>query len=247
MKNRVPTLDEFVNEQKNINEAMKAHAFTDNGKTFVDTDCVQLAQTGIKDSKLVHAGMGDFFLETPDGTIYFNRVNKSITGFNGRSHDASDNRDGKLLQTLISNLKDKNKLDTINESLNEGQFSWFTQDTHQQIGNERGNKMQVYMIDNEGNIYPENDYDGYGVFGKKDFYELVATMNGYKPDRDLGIKVAFNKIKSKTSRKPLFPALVADKKFNWKKHDFTQEPPYDPNQGWRTPDEDDYDDDDQRW
>jgi hypothetical protein len=63
-------------------------------------------------------------------------------------------------------------------SLTEGQFSWMTQDTGQQIGSQDENKIPVYMFDNKGKYYYENDYDGYGEFGGMDYYELVAEMNG---------------------------------------------------------------------
>ena len=58
-----------------------------------------------------------------------------------------------------------------------GQFSWFTQDTHHRIVN--GEKHIVYLVDDKGNKWKENCYEGYGVFGGKDFYELLAEMNGY--------------------------------------------------------------------
>lgn len=58
-----------------------------------------------------------------------------------------------------------------------GQFSWFTQDTHHRIVNNE--ERTVYLADDKGNKWQENFYDGYGVFGGKDFYELLAEMNGY--------------------------------------------------------------------
>ena len=39
--------------------------------------------------------------------------------------------------------------------LNEGQFSWMTQDTEQQIGSERQNTIEGWMYDNEGNSWYE--------------------------------------------------------------------------------------------
>ena len=49
----------------------------------------------------------------------------------------------------------KTKVNFINERkqnhLNEGQFSWMTQDSNKQIGSERQNTIDVYMYDNEGN------------------------------------------------------------------------------------------------
>ena len=141
--------------------------------------------------------------------------------------------------------------------LNEGQFSWITYDTDKQIGSERENTIDVYMYDNEGNQWYEKGYEGYGEFGKMDYYELLANMNGYSEEdlikkykgkdmRDIGIDLAFKKLKTKAKgNKVLFPALVEDPKFNWKRHDFTQEAESDPNQSWyQEPEYDDYDDDD---
>ena len=140
----------------------------------------------------------------------------------------------------------------------EGQFSWLTSDTNTQIGSERQNMITVFMYDNIGNKWTEKDYEGYGEFGGMDYYDLVATMNGYTEEdvktmkgsfkelRQLGIDLAFGKIKTKDKKKKtLFPALVEDPRFNWKRHDFTEEAESDPNQSWyQEPEYDDYEDDD---
>jgi hypothetical protein len=64
------------------------------------------------------------------------------------------------------------------------------------------------MLDNKGNRWREPDYDGYGVFDGKDFYELLAEMNG-KTTRDEGITLAF-------SGEPyISPNLVEDKNSDW--------------------------------
>jgi hypothetical protein len=123
--------------------------------------------------------------------------------------------------------------------LAEGQFSWMTQDTGQQIGSQDENQIPVYMFDDKGKYYYENDYEGYGVFGGMDYYELLDQMNGGEGDRGRGIDLAFGK--EKTSSEVLFPALVTKPdKFNYKSHNFTQEPESDPNQSWYTPEEDDF-------
>lgn len=141
--------------------------------------------------------------------------------------------------------------------LNEGQFSWITYDTDKQIGSESQNTIDVYMYDDKGNQWYEKRYEGYGEFGGMDYYELLATMNGYSEEdlvkkykgkdmRDIGIDLAFKKLKTKAKgNKVLFPALVEDPRYNWKRHDFTQEAESDPNQSWyQEPEYDDYDDDD---
>ena len=140
------------------------------------------------------------------------------------------------------NLKEhiaKNKA-TFFGSLTEGQFSWFTQDTDQQIGSQEENQIPVYMFDNNGKYYYENDYDGYGVFGGKDYYELLDQMNGGTGDRREGIRKAFD-APAVAAGEVLFPALVTDPyKFNYKTHNFTQEAETDANQSWYYPEQDAY-------
>ena len=62
-----------------------------------------------------------------------------------------------------------------------GFFSWKTQDTDKSICNEHSNRktFRVQMIDNKSNVWTEDNYDGYGRFGGKDFYELLAEINGF--------------------------------------------------------------------
>jgi hypothetical protein len=42
-----------------------------------------------------------------------------------------------------------------------------------------------------GNGADVQDYDGYGEFGGKDYYELLAELNGAGQDREMGITIAF--------------------------------------------------------
>ena len=72
-----------------------------------------------------------------------------------------------------------------------GFFSFITSDTKKSIPNVHTNKrlVPVTMIDDEGNKYFEDQYEGYGVFGGKDFYALVDEMNGGDGNRDMGIKL----------------------------------------------------------
>lgn len=69
-----------------------------------------------------------------------------------------------------------------------GFFSWIAQDSGISIANVHSgqDRPPVYMMDDNGNVWEENDYQGYGVFGGKDFFELLAEMNGRK-DRLQGI------------------------------------------------------------
>ena len=86
-----------------------------------------------------------------------------------------------------------------------GFFSWKTQDTDRSIPSHYSNRktFSVQMMDNKGNVFTETNYEGYGRFGGKDFYELLAEMNGFESDktgdeytdeaRGFGISLAFSK------------------------------------------------------
>ena len=70
-----------------------------------------------------------------------------------------------------------------------------TQDTHESIANKFSNRptFRVTMTDGQLNQWVEDDYEGYGVFGGKDYYELLDEMNGGTGDRMRGIDIAFGK------------------------------------------------------
>ena len=76
-----------------------------------------------------------------------------------------------------------------------GFFSFYTQDTNRSISNRHSDRgsFTVYMKDRQDppNIYREDNYEGYGIFGGKDIHELIAEMNGLKT-RDEGIKMYFD-------------------------------------------------------
>ena len=125
-----------------------------------------------------------------------------------------------------------------------GQFSWISVDTKEPIYCE-GASQSVFMAVKEGGntmLYPESDYKGYGVFGGKDFYEAFADMNdvpkGRGDRRGDGIGAWYHPEEGKQYIYPqLFlgtpPAEV----------DFTVRNEDDPNQGWRTGESSDDDDD----
>ena len=132
----------------------------------------------------------------------------------------------------------KENKSTFFSSLTEGQFSWMTHDTDKQIGSEPQNTITVYMHDNEGNTWKEDNYEGYGEFGGMDYYELLDKMNGGEGDRSEGIRLAFD---DTLKGKVLFPALTEDPRYP-KGHDFTQEAKNDPDQSWYAPEEEEDDD-----
>jgi hypothetical protein len=113
-----------------------------------------------------------------------------------------------------------------------GQFSWITQDTSEAIREKYGcgdtYLKTAYMHDNKGNVWTEKDYEGYGVFGGKDYYQLLAEMNDLDVtgdidnDRSLGIKLAFS------DKDHIAPNLTREKEWSW----VNEIPKNDPNQGW---------------
>jgi hypothetical protein len=67
-----------------------------------------------------------------------------------------------------------------------GFFSWFTSDTEKSIANNYSTRstFPVHMVTEDGMVFTENNYEGYGVFGGKDLYVLIAELNGYKGETD---------------------------------------------------------------
>jgi hypothetical protein len=67
-----------------------------------------------------------------------------------------------------------------------GFFSWFTSDTNKSIANHYSvrSTFPVHMVTEYEQFFTENDYDGYGEFGGKDFYALAAELNGIKGKND---------------------------------------------------------------
>ena len=67
-----------------------------------------------------------------------------------------------------------------------GFFSWKTSDTNRSIANQYSGRdtFVVHMITEDGRVFTEEEYEGYGVFGGTDIYELIAEMNGLCLDGD---------------------------------------------------------------
>ena len=84
-------------------------------------------------------------------------------------------------------------------------FSWYTQDTNKRIV--ANQNKSITMTDMFGNKWVEECYEGYGEFGGKDFYELLAEMNGLGSDRLKGIELAFEYAKGYNPF-AIFPSLT---------------------------------------
>lgn len=104
-----------------------------------------------------------------------------------------------------------------------GFFSWIAQDTSKPIyinGYQKPGYDQrtYYMWDNKGNRWKEPSYEGYGMFGEKDYYILLAEMNRvYSEDvtddqkRNDGIAIEF----ATNHKGILFPNLTETSIWTW--------------------------------
>lgn len=78
-----------------------------------------------------------------------------------------------------------------------GFFSWLTADTKRSICNSYSSRkpFTVHMITEDGQVFTEHEYEGYGEFGGKDFYVLSAELNGLVgKDEDETRTLFFDKI-----------------------------------------------------
>jgi len=72
-----------------------------------------------------------------------------------------------------------------------GMFSWFTSDTNERIVADK--TKDIYMTGKDGRVFHlEEPYEGYGVFGGKDFYEYLAELNDLPSNRNQGIDLFFS-------------------------------------------------------
>ena len=112
-----------------------------------------------------------------------------------------------------------------------GFFSWFTQDTDKSISNVHSGRrtFPVDMIDDKGNVWHEPNYEGYGMFGGKDYYELLSEMNGGPSDRLNGIELAYEDSPHGDNPNIIYPNLV-EKSKGWTYT--TDKPDRCPNQGF---------------
>jgi hypothetical protein len=104
-----------------------------------------------------------------------------------------------------------------------GCFSWIAQDTRKPIymtGYQKPGYEQrtYYMWDNKGNCWKEPSYEGYGMFGGKDYYILLAEMNSVyevnvteEQKRKDGIRIEF----SSNHEGILFPNLTESSIWIW--------------------------------
>jgi len=93
-----------------------------------------------------------------------------------------------------------------------GFFSWKTMDTDKSIPNIYSSKgsFRVIMTDNNNKKWVENSYEGYGVFGGKDYYELFDEMNGGIGNREKGIEKAFLNNTDGNNPNMIYPSLSID-------------------------------------
>ena len=112
-----------------------------------------------------------------------------------------------------------------------GCFSWLTEDTRESIliKDDGAPHFTVHMFDNQGNVWTEENYEGYGEFGGKDFYVLLAEMNGIHGEarqiRARGIHLAHSELPH------LSPSLARSKSWGW----HNTHPENCPNQGFYSP------------
>ena len=130
-----------------------------------------------------------------------------------------------------------------------GFFSWKTSDTDKSISNKYSieGALPVYVLipkEFGGGYIEENNYEGYGIFGGKDIYALVARWN--KPelcngdddhDRSIGINIACY---DEDNAKLKYPIKITENVMLYEHARASNECPY---QGFFYDAEDGYDDD----
>jgi hypothetical protein len=103
-----------------------------------------------------------------------------------------------------------------------GCFSWVAQDTNIPIyisGYQKPGYAQrtYYMWDNKGNFWSEPQYEGYGEFGGKDYYVLMAEMNNIDGKDDDEKRIKAIRIDCSSNHDGIvFPNLTETSIWTWK-------------------------------
>jgi len=125
-----------------------------------------------------------------------------------------------------------------------GFFSWRTSDTRESIPADGSGRptFQVHMITKDGRTFTEPKYEGYGVFGGKDIFELIAELNG-KQGREAGIGLVYEEnpsgdFEAAARRGVALPKLVRDIERKWENVPYPEDCEY---QGWFYPGDDEDD------
>ena len=98
---------ESVNEGKDV-----GHYERVGNQTIVDSNFVNYSKGVLPNSELVHLGMGDFAIKSPNGTIKFERSGKMDgigQDFVGRPHRMTDDANGKLVDMFLKLMLKKKK------------------------------------------------------------------------------------------------------------------------------------------
>ena len=83
-------------------------------KYYVDTNFISGINGAYPSSSVEHMGFGEFFLQTPDGRLDFNRMaGKKFEGQVGRSHLLQDNSNGKLIKKAIKLMESKSESELV--------------------------------------------------------------------------------------------------------------------------------------
>lgn len=131
-----------------------------------------------------------------------------------------------------------------------GQFSWLTCDTEEQVFCDYPKETVYCLVPEEfgGKNLKETDYEGYGVFGGRDVYALIAQWNrpesckdengNFLPDKEcrgLGIDIACY---DEDNAKLKYPIKIASQDIKYESAGISKG---DPNQGWHYEDDDEED------
>jgi len=157
--------NESVNEGRDV-----GHYERIGNQTIVDSNFVNYSKGILPNSKLVHLGMGDFALKTPNGDITFARSGKldgAGQDFVGRPHRVTDKSNGKLVDELIKAMvKKKKAVLSMSESLKEAYVIFYAK--------KKGDKpSQAAYRDKDMALKFEKDL-------KKDGYITMVTQKKIK-------------------------------------------------------------------
>jgi len=103
-----PISDEVVRYNRDL-----GHYLEERGKIYVDSNFINKSSGILPNSELKHMGFGEFYIDTPKGSVQFARQGNKIEGFVGRVHKMYDDQNGKLVKQLIDGMEKQKQVEPV--------------------------------------------------------------------------------------------------------------------------------------
>jgi len=105
---------ELIEAARELTGANVGHHHRQGSDWYVDSNFINIVQHVYPGGTLEHMGFGEFYMDTPDGRLDFDRMHgKAFEGQVGRPHLLQDDSGGKVVKKAISLMERAGKSEEV--------------------------------------------------------------------------------------------------------------------------------------